>query len=99
MYGAILLALSTTTLPNGLEVSILDDPAMPVVATQLWFHVAAAYEGPGSRVVAHLFEHLMFGGTAAYPKGEYSRYVTVAGGDENAFKSADETVSVSAVPP
>jgi len=99
MWIALLLALKTTTLPNGLEVSILDDPAMPVVATQLWYHVGAANEDRGSRGLAHLFEHLMFGGTAAYPKGEYSRYVTLAGGDENAFTSEDETVYVSAVPP
>src|SRR5262245_14402317 len=99
MWTALLLALQTTTLPNGLEVSILPDPAMPVVATQVWYHVGAADEDKGSRGLAHLFEHLMFGGTAAFPKGDYSRYVTLAGGDENAFTSEDETVYVSAVPP
>ena len=99
MWAALLVALQTTTLPNGLEVSILEDPAMPVVATQVWYHVGAADEDPGSRGLAHLFEHLMFGATDAYPKGDYSRFVTVSGGDENAFTSEDETVYVSAVPP
>jgi zinc protease len=99
MWTALLLALQTTTLPNGLEVSILADPAMPVVATQVWYHVGAANEDKGSRGLAHLFEHLMFGGTAAYAKGDYSKFVTHAGGDENAFTTEDETVYVSAVPP
>jgi zinc protease len=99
MLEALLLTLSTTTLPNGLEVSVLSDPSMPVVATQLWYRVGAADETPGSRGLAHLFEHLMFGATSAYPKGEYSRFVTSAGGDDNAFTSADETVYVAAVPP
>ena len=99
MLAVLLASLVTTTLPNGLEVSILPDPSMPLVATQIWYHVGAADEDRGSRGLAHLFEHLMFGATATYPKGDYSRFVTRAGGEENAFTTADETVYLSAVPP
>ena len=99
MLGALLASLVTTTLPNGLEVSILPDASMPVVATQVWYHVGAADEDQGRRGLAHLFEHLMFGATPTYPKGDYSKFVTAAGGDENAFTTPDETVYVSAVPP
>ncbi len=87
------------TLPNGLSVSILPDPRMPVVATQVWFRVGSANEEPETRGFAHLFEHLMFGGTPAHPKRAvwdlHERY----GGDVNAFTSFDETVYVSEIPP
>jgi predicted Zn-dependent peptidase len=87
------------TLPNGLRVSILPDPDMPVVATQVWYHVGSANEEPKTRGFAHLFEHLMFGGTADRPGRAvwdlHERY----GGDVNAYTSFDETVYVSEIPP
>ena len=98
MLPLLLASLVTTTLPNGLDVSILPDPSMPLVAAQVWYHVGAADEDRGSRGLAHLFEHLMFGATATFPKGDYSRFVTAAGGEENAYTTPDETVYVSAVP-
>jgi len=108
LVASILLAFAATplptgaidrTLPNGLEVTIVPDRSMPLVATQIWIHVGSANEDADSRGLAHLFEHLMFGGSAAYAKGDYSKFVTAAGGDENAFTSEDETVYVSEVPP
>ncbi|HZN54768.1 MAG TPA: pitrilysin family protein [Candidatus Polarisedimenticolaceae bacterium] len=87
-----------TTLPNGLEVTIVPDATMPVVATQVWYHVGAANEDAGSRGLAHLFEHLMFGATGRYASGDFAKLVTRAGGYENAFTSPDETVYVSEVP-
>jgi zinc protease len=88
-----------TTLPNGLEVTVVADPSMPVVATQVWYHVGSANEGTKNRGLAHLFEHLMFGATATQAAGDYSRLVASAGGDDNAFTSPDETVYVAEVPP
>jgi zinc protease len=88
-----------TTLPNGLVVTIVADPSMPVVATQVWYHVGSANEGAANRGLAHLFEHLMFGATSAYEAGAYSKLVAAAGGDDNAFTSPDETVYVAEVPP
>ena len=94
-----LAALVQTTLPNGLLVTIAPDATMPLVATQVWYHVGSANEGEESRGLAHLFEHLMFGATTTTESGDYSRFVTSVGGEENAYTSADETVYVSAVPP
>jgi zinc protease len=100
MLTALILAtLAQTTLANGLEVTILPDPTMPVVATQVWYHVGAANEAKDSRGLAHLFEHLMFGATTTSERGDYSRFVTSVGGEENAYTSPDETVYVSEVPP
>jgi len=93
------LAVTETTLDNGLEVTIVPDTTMPLVATQVWYHVGAANEDKGSRGLAHLFEHLMFGATGRYAAGDYSRLITRVGGDDNAFTSEDETVYVSEVPP
>jgi zinc protease len=95
----ILAALVQTTLPNGLEVTILPDPTMPVVATQVWYHVGSANEGKDSRGLAHLFEHLMFGATTTRERGAFDRFVTSVGGEDNAYTTPDETIYVSEVPP
>jgi zinc protease len=100
MLSAILVAaLVQETLPNGMEVTILADPTMPVVATQVWYHVGSANEAEGSRGLAHLFEHLMFGATATRQRGDYDKFVTSVGGEDNAYTSPDETIYVSEVPP
>jgi zinc protease len=95
--GAV--GLTDTTLDNGLRVTILPDPSMPVVATQVWYRVGSADEDPGSRGLAHLFEHLMFGRTETREAREYSQFHTRHGGEENAFTDTDETVYVSEVAP
>src|SRR5437867_4158991 len=77
-------------LPNGLSVSIVPDPANTVVSTQVWYHVGSANEDAGSRGLAHLFEHLMFGETTNRPKEDYSDYHHRHGGEENAYTSFDE---------
>jgi zinc protease len=94
-----LAALVETTLANGLEVTIVPDPTMPVVATQVWYHVGAANESSDGRGLAHLFEHLMFGATRTAASGDYGKFVTSVGGEENAYTSPDETIYVSEVPP
>ena len=99
LTAIVVAALVQTTLPNGLEVTILPDETMPVVATQVWYHVGSANEGKDSRGLAHLFEHLMFGATTTYSRGDYDRFVTSFGGEENAYTSPDETIYVSEVPP
>jgi len=100
MLSALILAtLVQTTLPNGLEVTILPDPTMPVVATQVWYHVGSANEGKDSRGLAHLFEHLMFGATTTRGKGDFDKFVTGVGGEDNAYTTPDETIYVSEVPP
>jgi zinc protease len=52
------------TLPNGLEVILHQDRSVPLVAVEVWYHVGSGDELPGKSGFAHLFEHLMFQGTA-----------------------------------
>jgi len=99
LIALALTALVQTTLDNGLEVTIVPDATMPVVATQVWYHVGAANETKDGRGLAHLFEHLMFGATTTSARGDYGKFVTSVGGDENAYTSPDETIYVSEVPP
>lgn len=89
----------TERLDNGLLVTIYADARMPVVSTEVWYHVGAANEDPDSRGFAHLFEHLMFTGTPTFPRGAYARYVTRHGGYRNAYVNWDQTVYVSQIAP
>lgn len=91
--------LIRTTLPNGLLVTILPEPSFPVVSVQVWYHVGSANETARTRGFAHLFEHLMFGGTAAHDKRDQAEYVRSFGGEENAFTSLDETVFHATIVP
>jgi zinc protease len=50
-------------LKNGLEVILVEDHRLPLVATNLWYHVGPANERPGLTGFAHLFEHMMFQGS------------------------------------
>ncbi len=86
-------------LDNGLRVSVLADPALPIVATPVEYHVGAANEDEGSRGLAHLFEHLMFGATETRDKRDYWHYHHRNGGTNNAWTSYDETVYVSEISP
>ena len=51
------------TLPNGLRVIVHTDRKAPVVAVNVWYHIGSKDEPPGKTGFAHLFEHLMFGGS------------------------------------
>ena len=83
--------LHDTVLDNGLRVIIHPDPGSPVVAVNVLYRVGSRYEPPGARGFAHLFEHLMFDGSPSLARGEYDRYCTMAGGENNAWTSHDLT--------
>jgi len=51
------------TLDNGLEVILIQDNRVPLVATSVWYHVGSGYEVPGKSGFAHLFEHMLFQGS------------------------------------
>ena len=59
---AFALSYERYTLDNGLEVILHHDPAAPLVAVNLWYHVGSGDEAPGKSGFAHLFEHMMFQG-------------------------------------
>ena len=79
------------TLKNGLEVVVIPDHRAPVVTHMVWYRNGAADDPPGKSGIAHFLEHLMFKGTAAHPKGEFSEFVAAIGGQENAFTGPDFT--------
>src|SRR5580692_9637369 len=86
------------TLPNGLQVVVIQDHRTPVVTQMIWYKVGSADETPGKSGLAHFLEHLMFKGTAKHPEGEFSKTVLRVGGNENAFTSTDYTGYFQRVP-
>lgn len=79
------------TLPNGLQVVVIEDHRAPVVVHMVWYRVGAADEPPGHSGIAHFLEHLMFKGTDEVPSGKFSEIVQAQGGSDNAFTSRDYT--------
>ncbi len=79
------------SLPNGLDVVVIEDHRTPVVTHMVWYRVGSADEEPGKSGLAHFLEHLMFKGTARNPTGRFSQVVATVGGQENAFTSSDYT--------
>jgi predicted Zn-dependent peptidase len=85
------VAFEMYTLPNGLEVVLAPDRSVPVVAVDVWYHVGAANEREGRTGFAHLFEHMMFQGSANVAKGEHMQLVERAGGNMNGTTGSDRT--------
>jgi zinc protease len=79
------------TLPNGLHVILSEDHTAPIVGVDMSYDVGSKDERPGRTGFAHLFEHLMFQGTAHLPKGEADRLVEAAGGTSNGSTGQDRT--------
>jgi zinc protease len=77
------------TLSNGLRVIVHHDDTTPIVAMNILYDVGARDESPDKTGFAHLFEHLMFGGSVNIPK--YDEPLEKAGGENNAFTSNDVT--------
>ena len=83
--------VSHFTLANGLELVVVPDRRTPVVTHMIWYKVGSADETAGKSGIAHFLEHLMFKGTAKHPAGQFSRTLSILGGQENAFTSTDYT--------
>ena len=77
------------TLANGLKVIVHRDTSTPMACVNILYDVGARDEDPERTGFAHLFEHLMFGGSVNIP--EYDTPLQVAGGENNAFTSNDIT--------
>ena len=87
----------THTLPNGLDVVVHEARHIPMVAVSVWYHVGSRHEQPGRTGFAHLFEHLMFKGSAHYPNG-YFEALQEAGGLVNGSTNTDRTNYWEVVP-
>ena len=85
------LDFTAHTLANGLKIILLEDHRVPVVDLQVWYHVGGKDELPGHTGFAHLFEHLMFKGSAHVGPDEHSRIIEAAGGYDNAETGDDTT--------
>jgi zinc protease len=82
----------TRKLNNGLEIVMLEDHDAPVINLQVWYHVGSKDELPGHSGFAHLFEHLMFKGSAHVAAEQHSRLIEAMGGFDNAGTFDDMTV-------
>ncbi len=86
------------TLPNGLKIITLEDHRAPVVAIQVYYHVGSKDEASGKAGFAHLFEHLMFKGSAHVGAEEHARIIERLGGYNNADTYFDRTRYINTVP-
>lgn len=84
------------TLANGLKVILHKDANTPIVAVNIIYNVGARDENPERTGFAHLFEHLMFGGSKNIPK--YDEPLERVGGENNAFTNNDYTNYYLTVP-
>jgi zinc protease len=85
------LAFTAHKISNGLRVVLLEDHDVPVINLQMWYHVGSKDERPGGTGFAHLFEHLMFKGSAHVGTEEHSRIIEAVGGFDNAETGDDTT--------
>ena len=84
-----MITVNKYTLSNGLRVVHWENPSTEMVALNLLYNVGARDEHPEHTGFAHLFEHLMFGGSINIP--DYDTHVQQAGGENNAWTNNDIT--------
>ncbi|MEX2526000.1 MAG: pitrilysin family protein [Gemmatimonadota bacterium] len=94
----IQLPVDRVELDNGLTVILSHDPSLPVAAVNLWYAVGSRNEPEGKTGYAHLFEHMMFQGSANVPKGRHFELLERAGGSVNATTWFDRTNYFETVP-
>lgn len=87
-----------TRLANGLTVVIEENPSAPVVSVQMWVKVGGADETDKEAGLSHVFEHMLFKGTATRAVGRIASEIETVGGDINAYTSFDNTVYHLVVP-
>jgi zinc protease len=87
----VTIPIEKYALPNGMRVILSKDNAVPVVAVYMIFNVGARAEEKGRTGFAHLFEHMMFEGSANAPKGEHSKTIKSNGGSDNGQTHPDYT--------
>jgi zinc protease len=89
--GQLRVPFTQFTLKNGLHVILREDHSVPLATVNVWYHVGSAREKPGRTGFAHLFEHLMFEGSAHVKEGEFDTLLESVGGDNNASTETDHT--------
>ena len=84
-----MIKFSRFTLDNGLRVLVHEDKSTPLVAMNILYDVGSRDENPANTGLAHLFEHLMFGGSVNIH--DYDTPLQMVGGENNAFTNNDIT--------
>ena len=92
------IPIETFRLSNGLLVTLSEDHTAPIVAVNLWYHVGSANEPAGRTGFAHLFEHMLFQGSADVEANEHFELVQRAGGTLNGSTWLERTNYFETVP-
>ena len=90
--------IQQSTLPNGLRVAVHPDGSTPLVGVSLTYDVGSRVEQPGRSGFAHLFEHLMFQGSAHVPCGDFVQQVQGWGGEVNGVTGVERTTYYHSLP-
>jgi zinc protease len=92
------ISIESATLPNGLKVVIVPDSTAPVVTVGVYYKIGFRLEPQGRSGFAHLFEHMMFQGSANAPKMQHIKLINSSGGLLNGSTHYDVTNYYEAVP-
>ena len=92
------LEVQEHTLANGLRLLMHEDHSVPVAAVSVWYQVGSKDERAGRSGFAHLFEHIMFKGSANLAAEEHRNFITSIGGVYNASTNWDSTIYYEAIP-
>lgn len=84
-----MIAFKEFSLENGLQVIVHEDPTVEIAVMNILYNVGSRDEHADKTGFAHLFEHLMFGGSANIPN--YDEPLQLVGGENNAFTNTDIT--------
>jgi zinc protease len=85
-------------LANGLRIVLHRDRSLPLVAVNLWYHVGSKNERPGRTGFAHLFEHMLFQGSAHVGTNDHFHHLQKVGGVANGSTWYDRTNYYETVP-
>ena len=92
------IPVATTTLDNGLTVVVSEDRSAPVVGVSVVYGIGMRLEPRNRTGFAHLFEHLMFEGSANAPEGTFDQVITGGGGRNNGSTRPDFTNYIEVAP-
>ena len=97
-FTTMRIPIETFHLENGLFVTLSEDHTAPIVAVNLWYHVGSANERSGRTGFAHLFEHMLFQGSAHVGSNEHFELIQRAGGTLNGSTWLERTNYFETVP-
>ncbi len=98
LVGQVNIPHQEFTLPNGLRVVVHEDHKAPVVAVSVWYSIGSKDEPPGRTGFAHLFEHLMFGGSENSNTSYFTPMQGIGATDMNGTTWFDRTNYFETVP-